>query len=215
MTSFYYSFEICKNIYIFFIKKTGGSRGYFFRHILRGIGKCWIRHIFFIDLEQKNFFFITDIITDLPINQRFQAHIICLQRTLKAGYLWFSTVFRLYELLLSQKESSDSVSLLAPHGYFRRKLWSRCQQLYFSNNFTEIVVFQTCFGEWKLGIPGECRKLIKVARNRAGNSLKSHSNSRKSKQGPLLSIQIKMQLSVVWKTSMQLSVVCFIYLVSF
>ena len=88
---------------------------------------------------------------------------------------------------------------------------------YFSNTSTEIFVFQACFGEWKLRISGECRKLVKIARKRGGTSLRSHNNSRKScsnglksysnglksKHGPLLSIQIQMQLSIVWTNSTQ------------
>ena len=91
-----------------------------------------------------------------------------------------------------------------------------------TNTSTEIVVFQARFEEWKLRISCVCSKLIKVARKSGGtrlkshskglksrsNGLKSYSNGLKSKQGPLLSIKIQMQLSVVWTNSTQLSVAC-------
>ena len=86
-----------------------------------------------------------------------------------------------------------------------------CKINFFSNTFTEIVVFQARFGELKLRISGECRKLIKVAIKRRGTSLKIHSNGLKSrsnglkcKQGPLRSIQIRTQLPVVCLTNRKL-----------
>ena len=90
------------------------------------------------------------------------------------------------------------------------------------NDFVADPRFQARFREWKFWILGECRKFIQFARIRGGTSLKSYSNGLKSrsngpksysiglksKQAPLLSIQIRMQLPVVWTNSTQLSVAC-------
>ena len=77
--------------------------------------------------------------------------------------------------------------------------WLLMLKQYKRNLGKEIVVFQARFGEWKLRISGERRKLIKIARKSGGTSLKSrstvlksYSNGLKSKQGQLLPIQIEM-----------------------